>query len=112
MPASIDQLLIENIRFRDLVGRFVSLTQEDILCNEGLALAVRPTIAGAHGALLQEARLALGMDVWIPGWLQDDEQDEASQAASKAPGLPLKPAKKLAPTTPPGDATNANRNIS
>ena len=66
-------------------------------------------------ALLQEARLALGMDVWVPGWLQEDEQDETppdAEAASKAAAPLLKPAKKMAPTTPPGDATKRNRNIS
>ena len=51
MPATIDQLIRENVRIRDLLGRFVSLTQDDIIAHEGLALTVSPTIAGYHGAL-------------------------------------------------------------
>ena len=114
MSATIDQLIRENVRLRDLLARFVSLTQDDIIAHEGLALTVSPTIAGYHGALMQEARLALGMDIWIPRWLQEDEEDETppnSEAASKAAGSPLKPAKKMAPTTPPGDATFRKRHL-
>ena len=38
MSATIDRLIRENVRLRDLLGRFVSLIQDDIQSYEGLAL--------------------------------------------------------------------------
>ena len=66
MPVPVDQLLLENIRLRDLLGRFVSLTQDDIIAYEGLAPNGQPDHCWLSRGAMQEARLALGMDIWIP----------------------------------------------